>query len=234
MIKKRFFIQLFLSIIFCSSVFATGPSYIDSKIRPISINEMGEILCRTRFTKNEMGAHKAMKITYGYCIITSDSIIQKTTQEIEPDGFPDYDTYTEFVTYWDSIFNSEFDKENLSEIGYLIKKQFRFDSYNVASYKIDKIQTISKFSENKRIDIIKTKQWALNGAKNTEYFDSKMIHVLYDFGNVLILENVNNEFEEIQIGADFDYYNPWINKAGETENIGFDLSEITGVLMIIN
>ena len=234
MIKKRFFIQLFLSMILSSSVFATGPSHIDSKIRPISINDKGEILCRTRFTKNEMGAHKAMRIIYGYCIITSDSVIQKTTQEIEPDGFPDYDTFTKFVTYWDSIFNSGFDTEKLSEIGYLIKKQFRFDSYNVASYKIDKTQTISDFSENKQIDLNKTQQWALNGAKSTEYFDSKMIHVLYDFGKVMILQNVNNEFKETQIGADFDYYNPWINEVGETENIGFDMSEITGILMIKN
>ena len=133
-------------------------------------------------------------------IITSDSVIQKTTQEIEPDGFPDYDTFTKFVTYWDSIFNSGYDTEKLSEIGYLIKKQFRFDSYNVASYKIDKTQTISDFSENKQIDLNKTQQWALNGAKSKEYFDSKMIHVLYDFGKVMILQNVNNEFEETQIG----------------------------------
>ena len=221
-------------MIFCSSVFATGPSYISSKIRPISINDKGDILCRTRFTKNEIGAHKDMKITYGYCIITNNSIIQYVTQEIEPDGFPDYDKYTEIVAYWDSVFNSGFDKEKISVVGHRIQNQFRFDSHNVESYKIEKTNAISEFSDKKGIDLRNIKQYALNGAKSTDYFDSKMIHVLYDFGKVVILENVHNEFDRIQIGADFDYYNPLVNKDGETEDIGFDMIEITGVLMIEN
>lgn len=213
-------------------VYATGPSWIESKMNPISINENGEILCRTRFSKNEMGAHSAMKIVYGYCVITTDSIIQYKTQEIEPDGFPDYDTFLKFANYWDSIFNSCFNKDHLSVIGYRFKSQYHFDSCNISSYKLDKIQSISEFESNKQIDLKINAQLALNGAKSTDYFDNTKIHIMYDFGKVVIIKNVNNEFEETQIGADFDYFNPLAYDQGITENIGFEISEVSGVLRI--
>jgi hypothetical protein len=212
------------------TVSATGPSYIDSEIKPISINENGEILCRTRFSKNEMGAQRAMKITYGYLVITKDSIIQYITQEIEPDGFPDYETFSKFTDYWDSIFNSCYDKDHLSEIGHRIKNQYHFDLCNISKYKIDKVQSMSDFESKKQIDLRYTNQLALNGAKSTNYFDNKDIHIMYDFGNIVIMNNIKNEYEETQIGADFDYFNPWTNDNGDIENIGFEITRISGIL----
>ncbi len=232
--NKRYFILILLGMILYGNVCATGPSYIESKIIPISINEKGEILCRTRFSKNEMGSHAAKKITYGYCVITAGSIIQYITQEIEPDGFPDHDTFSKSTDYWDSIFNSCFDKDHLSAIGDRIKSQYHFDLCNISPYKIDTVQSISEFENNKKIDLSITPQLALNGAKSTDYYDNKKIHILYDFGHVVILENminVNNEYRDSK-GADFDYFNPWTNDEGKTVNIGFETSEVTGVLRI--
>ena len=227
---KRFLILTFLFIVLLGAVSATGPSYINSEIKPISINENGEILCRTRFSKNEMGAQRAMKITYGYLVITKDSIIQFSTQEIEPDGFPDYKTFSKLVRYWDSIFNSCYDNDKLSEIAHGIKNQYQFDLCNVSKYKINKVQKIFDFESKKQIDLTYTNQLALNGAKSTDYFDNKNLHIMYDFGNVVIMNNINNEYEETQIGADFDYFNPWTNDNGDVENIGFEITRISGIL----
>jgi len=221
-------------VILCGTVFATGPSHINSEIKPISINEKGEILCRTRFSKNEIGAHKAMKITYGYLVITKDSIIQYVTQEIEPDGFADYETFLKITVYWDSIFNGCYDKDHLSEIGHRIKNQYHFDLCNISKYKIDKVLLKAEFENNKQIDLSNTNQLAINGAKSTDYFNNKNIHIMYDFGNVLILKNMNNEYEKTQIGADFDYFNPWTDVNGDIENVGFEISEISGILRTNN
>ncbi|MEM9723778.1 MAG: hypothetical protein AAGA10_31250 [Bacteroidota bacterium] len=42
------------------------------------------------------------------------------------------------------------------------------------------------------------------------------------------LKNLNN-FDETPIGADFNYYNSWVNKV----DIGFDMSKVTGILFLI-
>lgn len=232
MIDKKYLFLIAVMTLVQSAIFATGPSWIESKIRPISINEKGEILCRTRFSKNETGGHTVMKVVYGYCVISADTIIQYKTQEIEPEGFPpsELNTLNETIAFWDAIYNSCFDKDNLCEIGYKIRNQYHFDSCNVASYKVDKLIKMTDFEKNKTIDVERKPQKALNGALSTAYYEEKMLRVLYDFGNTVILENVNNEVDEIQIGADFDYFNGWTNEVGETKNIGFDNSEVTGIL----
>lgn len=229
-LNKSYYILLLLTVMGINTLFTTGPSSIEAKIIPISVNEKGEVLCRTRFSKNETGAQKAMKITYGYCIISTDTITQHITQVIDPDGFPDYDTFSKVVDYWNSIFNSCFNNNKLSEIGLKIKNQYHFNLCNVSPYKIDKKNRIHEFEKTKKINLKNTLQLSLNGAKSTGYYDNNKIHVLFDFGNVVILENINNE--NTQIGADFDYFNPWKNNSGDTKNIGFETSQITGILRI--
>jgi len=216
-----------------SVVFATGPSWIESKIRPISINENGEILCRTRFSKNEMGAQKAMKVVYGYCVITADTIIQFKTQEIEPDGYPvqNLNTFNQTIEFWDSIFYSPFNIDNLSEIEYRIKNHYNFNSSNISSYKVDRISKIKEIEDDKNITLETNPQKALNGAISTDYYKGKTIHILYDFGNILILRN-ESTMEDAEIGAAFNYYNPWIDENGNEQNIGYDISFINGVLTI--
>ena len=228
-LNKKYFLVLLLSMLFYGYVSVTGPSHITSEISPISINEKGDILCRTRFSKNEMGAHAPMKITYGYCVITADSISQYTTQEVDPNGFPDYETFTKTTSYWDAVFKSSFNTDNLSVIGRKLKKLHLFESSNVSSYKTDKVLPIAEFETNKHIYLNHSPQWALNGAKSTTYNGDKTIHVLYDFGHIVILENDIN-INSKSTGADFDYFNPWTNAKGEIVNIGFDLSKVTGVL----
>lgn len=46
------------------------------------------------------------------------------------------------------------------------------------------------------------------------------------------LKNLNN-FDETPIGADFNYYNSWVNKVGKKVDIGFDMSKVTGILFLI-
>ena len=63
MCYKRNILLVFVLLMCITAAHATGPSYIYSEIRPISINKEGGILCRIRFAKNKMGStslHYAM------------------------------------------------------------------------------------------------------------------------------------------------------------------------------
>ena len=230
---KKYFFLIIIFFLFQSLVSTTGPSWIDSKIRPISINEKGEILCRTRFSKNEMGAQKAMKVVYGYCVIKADTIIQFQTQEIEPDGYPveNLNALNKTIEFWDSIFYSPFSVHNLSEIGYRIKNQYKFNSYNVLSYKVEKKKKIKEFENSRKINLSINPQRALNGAVSSDYYKGQVIHILYDFGNILILKN-ESKMGEAEIGAAFNYYNSWIDKNGKEQNLGYDISFINGILQL--
>ncbi|WP_271766034.1 hypothetical protein [Aquimarina algiphila] len=215
--------------LFSSMMNLTGPSSIASEINPISINENGEILCKTRFTKNQMGGYSPMRVEYGFCILSKDTIIQFRGKVLE-----DNEAYYEQLKYWDDIFKSEINEEQLNELNKeVLKNEYNFSSCNANSFKVDKTMPISEFETNKKINLKDSRQKALHGASSTSYYDEKKVHLLYDFGHILLLNNINddNDEEELSLGSDFDYYNPWVNEEGKEVNIGFDISLVTGVLI---
>ncbi|PKV51959.1 hypothetical protein ATE84_4059 [Aquimarina sp. MAR_2010_214] len=219
-------------VLLCNSMNSlTGPSTIESEIKPISINKKGEVLCKTRFTKNEMGAYSPIKIEYGFCIISKDTIIEIKTKTIDPT--PE-SSYYEQKDYWDSIFRSETSQQQLNDIKEVIlKNKYSFPSTNINSYKVNKILSVSDFETTKNVSLKKNKQKGLFGASSTEYYNEKKVHLLYDFGSIILFNNTNNiDYEELELGSDFDYYNPWIDDMGKEINIGFEVNIITGILII--
>ncbi|RKN12394.1 hypothetical protein D7035_18325, partial [Aquimarina sp. AD1] len=173
-----------------SMVSITSPSTIESSIIPISINQKGEILCKTRFSKNEMGAYSPMEIQYGFCIITKDTINEFITKTLLPT--PE-SSYFKQKDYWDIIFKSKTNQQQLDEINKIIlKNKYSFSLTDLNIFKINKVLSISKFEKNKNTSLKNNKQKGLKGAKSKEYFSDKKIRVLYDFGNIVILENDNN------------------------------------------
>ncbi|WP_091412837.1 hypothetical protein [Aquimarina amphilecti] len=212
----------------------TGPSSVESRIIPISINTKGEILCKTRFTKNEMGAYSPMKIQYGFCIITKDTIIEFKTKVIEPT--PE-DSYYEQKNYWDTIFKSETNEQQLTEINKVVlKNKYNFSFMDINTFKTNKILSISDFEKTKNTSLNNNRQKGLLGAHSKAYFSDRKIHVLYEFNNIFILDN-NNDFDknELALGADFDYHNSLNIQADSNSNnisLGFDISEVTGILVI--
>lgn len=222
----------FVILIFTSANLFTGPSHIESEIRPISINEKGDILCRTRFTKNENGAYRRMPIKYGYCVITKDSMIYYQTQELVGDGFANYDTLNRFQAYWDSVFKRCYTPERMSEIGHRITDKFDFKTCNVEKYKVDEKMSVEAFEKSRKVDLSKVRQEGLFNGKSARYFEGDKVHVLYDFGEIVILSNESGEHENGNgVGAMFDYYCPGYY-AGEIVNIGFEISTVTGVLRV--
>ena len=87
-ITKQILLFILITTYF-TAIYATGPSYIESEIRPISVNEKGEVLCRTRFVKNPTGAQTLMDVEYGLCVLTKNRIFSLSTHTINY-GYPAY------------------------------------------------------------------------------------------------------------------------------------------------
>lgn len=232
-LNLRYYLLLVI-LIFGIKLYATGSSSLESEIIPISINKDGNILCKTRFTKNEMGAYRGMEVKYGFCVITKKSIIQYQGIVIDEDEIENDDSvekYWEERNFWDRMFKSKTSTQQLQTIVQkVLKNKFTFDSLNADDYKIEKEYSFAEIQQSKQIDLTTVKLHALYGAKSSSHFQSNNIQVAYDFGHVLLTSNY--EDPDSKGGFTFDYFNPWINKQGKEENIGFEIFSVTGILFI--
>ena len=212
------------------SMVATGPSSIESEIIPISINEKGQILCKTRFTQNKMGAYNPMIVEYGYCILTDTSIIEIQTTILNPNTFNNQDIYYEKRNYWDNIFRGKTSVQQLNTVTtQVLKNKYNFSEVNTDVYKVDREISILEFEKQKKISLKEKRQKALKNAKSTTYHSKKIVHIMYDFGDIICLINKTNS-DDIEIGAYFDYFIPWENENGIEEKLDYDINTIVGIL----
>lgn len=224
--KKLFIIS---SLIFFSlSVLATGPSHVFSRIRPISINDKGEVLCITEFTKNEMGAHRGMPVEYGLCVLKDKQIdYYRVYQLKDEDTYDDRDFYWPQRHRWIKTFERAGIKVATNWFTDDFKSKYSFTENNIKPYKKNIKTTVKKLVESRNIDIKASFQLALKDEK--AYFKEEdmnnEIEILYDFGNVLILKNKRRD--ETEIGVGFNYYN-WLFD-GE---VGFEDYDIDGILFL--
>lgn len=203
---------------------ATGPSSLTSEIRPISVNDKGEVLCRTRYQENGMGAHDLLPVEYGLCILSSDSIFELRTFDLKYWGeYPDMETYLDLLKKNDSIFLSPFDDKLLLREEREIAIRYNFKESNVQLYLRNDTLLLKKFEKLKGVDLVKHPQFALHGAKGYYSCDDdveveRLLHRLYDFGKIVVLYSYTNDTENI--GATFDYINPFMKEVDyESQNV---------------
>lgn len=237
--KRLFFTNLlfFLFVSFPLSIHATGPSYIYSEMNPVSVNDKGEILCRTRFITNDSGGHWYDKVEYGLCVISNGKITEYKTKILDPmiiddntdrpDGKITGDDYVKLVNHWDWIFKTGLDFNKLSKQQKRICEEFGFKENNAEKYKVDKKMRLSDFEKEKNINLSKNKQLALKAARSVSYYNRR-IHILYDFGNTLIISNRYSEHPETDIGSSFSYVSPFWG------GIEYEYCQITGALFLNN
>lgn len=228
---------LFFFIIFPVSTFATGPSVLFSKMNPVSVNDKGEILCRTRYFENNFGARCCESIEYGLCVISNSKIIEYKTKFIDYSTFvspefseESYNEYERLKRHYDWVFKIGLDFNNLSKQQKRICDEYGFKENNVEQFKVNKKMKIADFEEERNTNLVENKQLALKKATSTSY-KSKYINILYDFGEILFLDNLFDEWAKstwagnIDIGATFSYMNPLINEE-------YEINKVTGVLFL--
>ena len=178
-----------------------------------------------------------MIVRYGFCVISKDTIVQFKGMVLNPkesEANNGYESFFDQRKFWDSIFEGETNKGQLDEIVKdILDKKYKFPLCNAGKYLIDKKFSIPDFEKDKNLKLNQNLQRGLYGATSIEYCEERKIHLLYDFGSVLILNNENNlEYDGTEVGAEFGYYNPIVDKNGQEVNIGFDIFKITGVLFV--
>lgn len=211
---------------------ATGPSYLSAQINPISINANGEILCRTRFEVNPMGASDVMAVEYGLAIIENNQLTEYTTYNLAPPEEGDYDNYQQQRDYYDLQFQQcKLDKLSLKEQA--LRQQYHFQDCNVTEYRSHDLMSYAEFEQQRSLDLSETMLLGLKEAHG--YFDEPdktEIDIRYDFGHILILNNERSDMDTT-VGALFDYKNGMVITTEEgMQDIGFDIEYITGVLFL--
>lgn len=235
-IIKTILIAFVLSFSF--TVNATGPSYIHINITPISINEKGDVLCRTRIQRNDMGAHYPMDTLYGLSILTNNTILSLHSNIIRyQDELEDgWDKYEKQLHHADTLLNSCLDPQQLSNIEQAFINGYDFTECNTKQFAKNVILPTQEFIKTKQIDITKDIQKSLDGGLG--YFSKERdnnIEVLYDFGHIVLLNNVTRDEDEL--GVSFDYTGScctYIDDDGQEHYYGYDYENIVGVLFLAN
>lgn len=221
---------LLLLLFVSTAIYATGPSYVRSWIRPVSVNKKGDILCRTRYEENTMGGHWYMSSEYGLCVITKGRIIEYRTKYLdnsiigESDNATDKkiseEEYIKLQNHWDWVYKIDLDFDNLSKQQQQICEKYGFKENNAKNYKVDKRMTLSEFNKEFGVDLSSKKQHALKGATSLG-INNPEIHLLYRFEKVFIFNNYYADYPEKDTGDTFNYVNP---SEGIFEN--FDITSI--------
>ena len=208
---------------------ATGPSYIKAEINPISINQKGDILCKTRFESNWMGSHYYMDVNYGLCVLSNDSILEYPIFKLNMPKTEDEETnYIELNNYWNNWFeNDSSNSYNITEKEISLIQKYAFNNSNLEQYKRTDTLSIKEFEHRYNIDLNNRNFKALGKAYSlpfiTEPENSENIIVTFDFGNIVMTQS--DGFDESKVGLDFSYSFPY----GENE-ISFDIQNVSGVL----
>jgi hypothetical protein len=219
-------ILLFFALI-PAFTYATSCSYVKSIIKPISMNEKGEILCKTWFGMNKTGGSYSYDIVkYGFCVLSSDSIhyykgitLVNNGEEID---------FEENMAFWDAIFNAETAVDQLKTIvSEVLEGSFGFTELNAAKFKKDAIIDHEKFQNQYGIDLNENRQESLfKGFSNKNTFNGK-VHLMYDFGGTLFIENDMGCREADgygEKGCDFSY------SYKDRNTYGFDIDIATGLI----
>lgn len=232
--NRKIFLPIFLFFYSALSIFATGSSTLYSDIRPISINDRAEVLCRTRFTKNPSGRSFVLDVEYGYCILANDTILQYVTKVVRIDNLTEdsqlydkaYQKFEQERKFIDSIFETDFNISETYRTNYPLQlKQFGFNKSNVESfYKGDTlfVNDYLKQFGNKKTFIQKSSN---NGVAD-EIVSAKIIRT-YDFGDIIIFYNQEVggcDGSEYDIGANFKYE----NKISDYD-VGYDCQHVNDV-----
>lgn len=221
---------LFLSF-FGFQLSATGPSHMQSTMKPIATNKKGDILCRTRFYQNPSGGYYELDIQYGLCIITKDTLLHTQSYMLKGHSFRDWEEYHAHSLHWDSIYESKFDPKLLSKEEYQFIDKYKFKRTDIEQYEVNDTLSLADFKIKTNIDLTQTAQIDLHETKGFFSPDCQLVDVRYNFGNVIFIHNEissEDENEDYQcISASFNYPNLW-----NGYDIGYDYPKITGVVFV--
>ncbi len=218
---------LLLMSLFPIFTYATTLSYLYSDITPISCNQKGEVLCKTRFAGNMSGGGYAYDfVRYGFCVLAEDSVYYFKGVTL---GMVD-DHADQKYSFWDDIYSKPPSIDQLNTIvSEVLKNEFEFSELNAEIFKVDTLMKKDAFEKKHGVNLNEKRQKALFNALSKKNSCAEKIQVDYDFGNIILLYNYEflADDEEDKAGCFVSYY---FNDCESWGGWCFDLYGVSGVL----
>lgn len=168
---------LFASLL-SSFAFATGPSMVDARIRPLSMNDQGELLYKYILTENPTGTHSAHPLISGLGVFKAGQYVA-LTQDIL-----DLTTVNSEEAYWakrqiqDQWFAKTCESDDLSE---------GFTACNVEANRKDQWLTLAEYKEQYGKDLLKVPHITLHPSDIYASSQDK-VYVDYEFEPFVVLQ----------------------------------------------
>lgn len=186
-------------------VFATGPSWMTSIIQPVSVNQDGVILCKTKFEQNSIGSRMIMPTQYGWAVIFPDGKIKEYPfHYFDTESYSDWKLVFEHYSYLEEIFEAEIDWDKPPVSLLPLIDQYKFNSNNTKKYLVDKRISLEEFLKRYNLKISDAVQRTLRDHYSIKYGEN--VHVLYVIDKIIFLKNYTEGEEYVRVGAEFDFY----------------------------
>ncbi|WP_077928308.1 hypothetical protein [Wohlfahrtiimonas populi] len=170
--------SLALASLLSSFAFATGPSMVDARIQPLSINDQSELLYKYILTENPTGAHTAHPLISGLGVFKDGKYIA-LTQDIL-----DLTTANSEEAYWakrqiqDKWFAQACETDDLTE---------GFTACNVKANRKDQWLTLAEYKEQYGTDLLKVPHMTLHPSDIYASSQDK-VYVDYEFKPFVVLQ----------------------------------------------
>lgn len=170
--------SLVLASLLSSFALATGPSMVDARIQPLSINDQGELLYKYILTENPTGAHTAHPLISGLGVFKAGQYIA-LTQDIL-----DLTTVNSEEAYWakrqlqDQWFAKACETDDLAE---------GFTACNVDANRKDQWLTLAEYKEQYGKDLLKVPHITLHPSDIYASSQDK-VYVDYEFEPFVVLQ----------------------------------------------
>ena len=170
---------IFVSLL-SSFAFATGPSMVDARIQPLSINDHGALLYKYITTENPTGAHSGHPMIVGIGIFNNGEYTALTQEILEID--PTIDSSE--AAYWakrgqkEAWFNQACELEDLTD---------GFTACNTQTHHKDQWFTLTEFTDNYGIDLLKSPVITLHPS-DLYASNQDRVYVEYEFAPFVLLQ----------------------------------------------
>lgn len=228
-------------ILMCSwgdNSYATGPSYADISIVPVTYNESGVILFKTRCVINLTGSHDFETTEYGWLVVSSEGIWEEIPHiildpaQLRQNGQSEQDILDEYHKYREEFLN-EFSWESPPKSVQEIVATYAFQQPPLARQQDNpssaREMLHSLFSRYPETEVY-LKQKSLKELSN--YISQETVfNVTFSYAGVIVLKNIDREQQ--RIGAPFDIYNPMdLGDRHGCQDYGVEYQEIDGIILL--
>lgn len=170
--------SLVLVSLLSSFAFATGPSMVDARIQPLSINENGDLLYKYILIENPTGAHSALPMISGLGIFKAGHYAA-LTQDIL-----DTTTVTSEEAYWakrqiqEKWFAQTCEPDDLAE---------GFNECNAEDHRKNQWLTLAEYQAHYDVDLLKVPHITLHPSDIYASNQDK-VYVEYEFEPFVVLQ----------------------------------------------